>query len=419
MGVTLVTFLGRGRAEGNAGYREATYRFPDGSQTVTAFFGLALGMHLQVDTLVVLGTSGSQWSLLPRNMAGAGSEDELVARTARAEKTERVGQELLDDIGARIGGALRPDIRLRLIPFGDSGDGQYGILDTVAGAVPAGAVHIDVTHGFRHLGMVGLACASMLERLRSDLAVECLWYGALDMTRDGTTPVLRLDGLVRVQQWVNALERFSATGDYGVFAPLLVADGVAERHAGHLRSAAFHERNFDVASAGRELKAFLGVLEAPLQGASRLFRDTLRERVAWADLADTGMRQSVLAWEYLRRGDFVRAAIFAWEGVVTAWCEHHGFRSDDFADNDYGRKAGMEHMRTEVKRLPTGAPFGKAYRTLNTLRNALAHGSRNRRSRYARLLADEAQLRKALEACFENMGLEQEMHTSALGGRSD
>ena len=43
---TLVSFLGRGRDNPTSGYREATYRFADGTTATTPFFGLALTGHL-------------------------------------------------------------------------------------------------------------------------------------------------------------------------------------------------------------------------------------------------------------------------------------------------------------------------------------------------------------------------------------
>ncbi|MGH7112083.1 MAG: hypothetical protein ACREFK_16860 [Stellaceae bacterium] len=45
----LVTFLGRGQRDPQAGYREATYRFPDGAVHKTNFFGLALAQYLEAD----------------------------------------------------------------------------------------------------------------------------------------------------------------------------------------------------------------------------------------------------------------------------------------------------------------------------------------------------------------------------------
>ena len=63
---TLVTLLGKGRENARTGYREATYRFPDGSEQRTPFFGLALTRYLQPDALVILGTRGSQWGVRDR-----------------------------------------------------------------------------------------------------------------------------------------------------------------------------------------------------------------------------------------------------------------------------------------------------------------------------------------------------------------
>lgn len=56
---TLVSFLGRARQAPKTGYRPATYRFPDGSQQTTPFFGLALRCVLAPNRLVLLGTGGS------------------------------------------------------------------------------------------------------------------------------------------------------------------------------------------------------------------------------------------------------------------------------------------------------------------------------------------------------------------------
>jgi CRISPR-associated Csx2 family protein len=100
--------------------------------------------------------------------------------------------------------------------------------------VPRGELSFDLTHGFRHLGMLGMLSAFMLERI-GRLRVRSLWYGALDMTEDGATPVLRLDGLYAIQRWVTALEHFDASGDYGVFAPLLVACAREINHIGENR----------------------------------------------------------------------------------------------------------------------------------------------------------------------------------------
>ena len=97
---------------------------------------------------------------------------------------------------------------------------------------------MDLTHGFRHFGMIGFLSAFMLERVR-DLDVCELWYGARDMTQDGITPVIRLDGLKRVQRWLDAFGHFDATGDYGEFAELLLEDKIPKGKVQSLKDAAF------------------------------------------------------------------------------------------------------------------------------------------------------------------------------------
>lgn len=71
---TLVTFLGKGRDDPEKGYRTATYRFPDGSNVRTSFFGMELAGYLEVSKLVILGTRGSQWGVFwSKNLPGKGT----------------------------------------------------------------------------------------------------------------------------------------------------------------------------------------------------------------------------------------------------------------------------------------------------------------------------------------------------------
>ena len=76
MSHTFVTMLGKSRESKDTGYRETTYRFPDGTEDRTAFFGLALSRHLTPDATVILGTSGSRWGVLVEHLAGEDAADE-------------------------------------------------------------------------------------------------------------------------------------------------------------------------------------------------------------------------------------------------------------------------------------------------------------------------------------------------------
>ncbi len=364
---TLVTFLGKGQDNKRTGYRPATYCFPDNSEKETPFFGLALADYLDADRLVILGTSGSQWGVLVENLAERG-EEERILNLIEAEIANTVDQGMLDDLADVMSRATGRTVLPRLIPFGKNKEEQYRILDTVAASVSNGTVNFDVTHGFRHLGMVGFLSAFMLERVRN-LQVAHLWYGALDMTDSGKTPVLKLDALTRVQRWVDALNRFDAIGDYGVFAPLLIEDGVPPDRARCLEMAAFFERTSNDRDTKRKLDTFLPVLNKPLTGVSGLFQNTLKGRLEWVKEQGRATRQYKLALQHLERADFVRAAIFGLEAFITQECSNR--------NRDPDKRKDREEVTKELS--TAGQLSGdkyEAYQTLNALRNTMVHGTR-------------------------------------------
>ena len=394
---TLVTFLGKSRVDPKTGYLRINYRFPDGRTENTAFFGLALSAYLEVDATVILGTCGSQWGVLVENLATEGDEEELRLTLLDAESREGVEQPLLDKLEPLMSRAVGCAVIPRLIPFGDDADAQYVILEAIADAVPKGSVSIDLTHGFRHLGMIGFLSAVVLERVRN-LTVRDLWYGAFDMKRDDVAPVLRLDGLVRVRRWVEALDRFDATGDYAAFAPLLIEDGVPADKANCLKAAAFYERTHNVSEATRQIGTFRPVLDAPLPGASGLFQGRLAERLSWAKEGEPWRQQRKLAYLYLKRRDFVRAAVLAREAWVTRLCSDSAVRSVAYSD----RQAVVEQFEAELRTEGHPDYLKTAYWDVTHLRNALAHATQPR-PRYQRMLKEPDRLYRALESACKRL----------------
>ena len=391
---TLVTILGKARRrDGDAGYDEATYRFPDGTKDRSAFFGLALARHLKPDEIVILGTASSMWSVLVENLAARAADEDARITLTEAENDGTVNQRLLNRVAPLMERALGVTVRPTLVPTASDEHEQYAILEAVNKAVRRGKLDFDLTHGFRHLGMVGFLSSFMLERLRH-LRVRGLWYGALDMRRDGIAPVLRLDGLVRVRRWLDALDRFDATGDYGVFAPLLKEDGVPGRKANCLEDAAFFERTLNVRRAAERIAAFRPVLDQRLSGASGLFQDRLTERLRWARAGSLWEQQRELANQYLKRGDFLRAAAFGREACVGRLLEENDVPTNRFYSEERAEK---------LKKLADSLPASRrqAYRTLAALRNALAHGTRPFQAEAKAALREPQTLREELQAALK------------------
>jgi CRISPR-associated Csx2 family protein len=368
---TLISFLGRAQQDKTTGYHTATYRFPDGTERTTPFFGRAMAEVIRPDRLVLLGTAGSMWDVLVEHLTVSGELEDLRLELIEASTAQAVTPDLLERVCPLIACVLGLPCILRLIPYGRTEAEQGQILEVIADAVPEGSVVIDLTHGFRHLAALGLLCAFFLERV-AHLSVSGLYYGARDMRDDGVAPVLRLDGLLSVQRWIDALDRFDQSGDYGVFDSLLIADGVPRDKARCLTEAAFHERNFNLADARRKLQTFLPVLDHSLPGASRLFQRQLTERLAWARQGDLFAHQRHLAYLYLERCDYVRAAIFGYEALVIRECQRRGFSLQDFKS---GREPAADALDAEVRAGLHPEPVREGYWLLKNLRNALAHGN--------------------------------------------
>lgn len=403
---TFVTFLGRGRYNELTGYKEATYEFPDGTKKTTAFFGLALAEYIDPNTVVILGTKSSQWYVLVENLVKTDeiknelSNEKIVALNElfEAEIKGEVCQEHLNKVVDLIEKSIGCKVVPRLIDFGMDESEQYKILNVIDEAVPDGDVDFDLTHGFRHFGMIGFLSTFMLARVRQRFEVKNLWYGALEMTQHKLTPVLKLDGLDRVRQWLEALNRFDATGNYRVFGSLLTKDGVNKNIARHLENAAFYERNLNLTDAAKEICKFRIVLKSKLPGASGLFQQRLAERLTWVELDTLSKQQAKLAWQYWGRRDYVRAACFGWESLVTRECEE---KNCDVKDHKIREKQARNvELRPDNPEQRAG-DNRVASQHINQIRNAVTHGIPPKNEEVQEMLKDENKLREGLKKAFD------------------
>jgi CRISPR-associated Csx2 family protein len=393
MSTTLITILGKGRYDEKSGYKRATYQFADGTQYATPYFGLALAEHLKPKTLIILGTSGSMWDvLIEQHLADADHHEALRLELMESAGQNAVTQDLLDRITPLLQASIAHEVVLRLIPNGQSDKEQISILQVIAHTLGKrqNRIHIDITHGFRHLAIVGFLSAAMLERLRAQLSVEALWYGALDMTQASITPVIRLDGLSTVHHWISALDRFDTSGDYGVFAPLLEADGLPADKAHCLIDAAFYENTTQIPNAARSLHTVIPELEKPLNGASKLFQEQLKKRLQWAKDNNLAKQQHVLALRALNHGDYLRACILGFEALISH--QVHAVNQDP---HNFDHRKAAENL---IKEGNHSQWFSQAYWDLKNLRNSMAHGTPPDIQHLEKLIKNRERLPKALES---------------------
>jgi CRISPR-associated Csx2 family protein len=384
---TLISFLGRGRRDSSGTrYLRANYEFEDGRRVRTSFFGLGLAEKLDVDKLVILGTERSIWDVFAEHFAEDEQMLEDVAELGldRAVAEGSVTQQLLDRLAPLAAQKLRAQVRFVLIPYARDTPEQVEVLQRMADSVDASEhIVLDVTHGFRHLPMLALVAARYLAKVRR-VKVENIYYGALEMAEQGSgyVPVLKLNGMLRLLDWVDAIEAYRKDGDFGDVASLLEDEGLQTAPANELRKAAFYERTSNSVRASQALTSALPEMSIHPGMPGGLFVEELRNRVAWFRSGERADKELALADIYFERRDYLRTAIFMLESAVTREVFKRKENWNDYEQRDSARRTLCESS-THVRRL-------------DSLRNALAHGVRSRDGEIARILEDEVACRVAL-----------------------
>ncbi|WP_206477960.1 TIGR02221 family CRISPR-associated protein [Halomonas sp. KRD171] len=395
----LITHLGKPRLplgvkdghEQVRDYEEAIYSL-NGNTFETPMIGFGLIEQVKPDRVVILGTTASAWSsavgvCMNREICPIDDESAwaLMYELLPLEKADAMTAEMLDKLSAFLTRWLKLPVTCQQVPYVEDSSRQdtaryLKALDAVI--VPESRLSIDVTHGLRYHPMLALVAAQYFASIRKT-QLEAIYYGAFDRQREGVAPVLRLDGMLEVLNWVQALNSFDKDGDYGVFASLLAHDTVPSEICTSIRQAAYFERITNASQAKQKLTSLRQHhFDANTQPLGELFAPALMERTDWANVAGRGNTELRLAEEYLERRDYLRAVIYAQEGFISKRIYFERGDENDFDHRDEISKSDEN---------PT------AFTTLKRLRNALVHGLRNNDKKLSQQLKDEANLKNTIK----------------------
>jgi hypothetical protein len=241
--------------------------------------------------------------------------------------------------------------------------------------------------------MLGLLSAMYLKSARN-VEIAGIYYGALDRTNNDETPVMRLDGLLTIADWINALNGFDKTGDIAPFADLLSQEGVSDDSATSLKTAAFHESILNINDARKPLKDFRDAINKNrLSGIASLFKDSLLQRISWIDQQQLYKRQQDKAMFYLNQRDYVRAAMLGYEALITYKIQNNnpGAPTENFEI----RQEAKQDLEYELRHYHPQKR--ESYKLLRGIRNTLAHTVRPDTQKIQQALSSENNLREELK----------------------
>ncbi len=376
---TLISLIGKSRLDPQTGYRTACYRYPDGQVREVPFFGMGLKDCIRPEKLILVGTRGSMWDVFFDHQ---NVQDESILALIDAVPEERVTQAMLTAPAQQLTERFGIPVQCLLIPYAENETEQAQILLELARAVePGESIVLDVTHGFRHLPMLALVAARYLKYVRR-VQIQEVYYGALEMTHNGETPVLNLGGMLHMLDWVEALAVYEHSGDYGVFAELFRQDGMAPEHADQLRRAAFFERSTNPEKAREKLGGACNHIQNHTGALGQLFSAPLAENISWFKAENRAERERELAERHLERRDYLRAVMFLQESFVSCAVWQNKGDPNNFDE----RKSALDKWRDR----------SGDFKFLANLRNAMAHGVRSADDNISRLLQDEEKLAQKL-----------------------
>lgn len=171
----LLSFLGTGT------YQDCRYSLGGTPSSKQAFFSVALAEHLRPDRVLSLQTS---------------------------DASEKNGS-ALDAAFA----SLEVDHQCVAIAEGKSTDELWEIFAALTEHVPEGCtLHLDITHGFRSLPLLGFIAVSYL-RVARDIKLGGIHYGAWEARNEsGVAPTFDLTPFLSLLDWTSAAEDFLSTG---------------------------------------------------------------------------------------------------------------------------------------------------------------------------------------------------------------
>lgn len=407
---TLVTILGRPPYDKeNKTYKETIYDIEGyENSSPSRYFCLKIHDHTKPDKLVILGTTGSLWgnfleyALEQNKVSKDQAIQQLIIKLDNDSKEDKTQQKDLNQAAEILSHTLNCKCELHLIPYGRSSEEQTETLRIMMGFFNNyDKATIDVTHGLRHLPILMQQSALLLQSLKN-VTISNIYYGALDLSKDGKTPVMELKGLLAIDRWSKAFHRYEQDGNYTAFEEPLKHENLNDTALTALKEAAYYERTFNLTDAGNQLEVVKNHLPDKFDGVGGFFTERFKEHITWSSNESLQQRQAKLAHFYLNNGEFVRACIFGLESFITSLLEpneydqEHNFQTrkdaaDEFKNYYHSRAKNRKNLKSE-------------FMQLSRIRNALAHGTESN-NKTAEIMENSIRLNKELNRLFKRLGI--------------
>lgn len=405
MGKVLISFLGTG-PRSNFGksqreYNKTIYSFEGVESEPTALIADAIMKHHNIDKAIIVGTPHSMWEGLYYNMCESNgiSIDENVFIELGTYSDSADSQSPLqiphkDALESTIG----KDIHIELIRYGlnqnEIMENESIILGLEKYLRKGDDLYLDITHSFRSLPLFAMNLIIYLQNVSSKAVnIRSVAYGMFEASSErivngvkmSVTPVVELNSVVKLSEWITGAYSFSQFGNGYEIARLLKKENSSASEILRNFSDVMNLNHLDgVRVQSKRLASIKNILYSPIPAC--IIPSTVN---GFIDEFPTDVKKSVFllktaSWHYEHK-NFSSSFISLLESILTHICETLDLPSETAKDMEVakgvlGKKVKIEGLsEMDFKRLGEQVPkiniLSKSYHRINNIRNGLAHQS--------------------------------------------
>ncbi len=229
-------------------------------------------------------------------------------------------------------------------------------------------VYIDISHSFRSLALMSFLMIQFGHGIKNKkFKIGGIYYGMLEATKDGITPVVDLKIFYDLMEWIKAIDTFK---NYG-HADLLVNLFEDERDIKSQTKDTFNYFDINLSMANMSaLKKFienakrvLPVIEKSPNPIVKLISPDISSFIKRLDKQKTSQFQLELARWFYENKNYALSYIVLLEALVTKECELN--------NADIHNKDNRDEAKDSLWNSPF--PIKKTYKAIAGIRNNIAH----------------------------------------------
>ena len=369
MAKILISSLGVGRKQDD-GYKEVTYEYQNQKEKST-FISKALSKFLDIDKLFLVGTNGSIWDSCYKEFEGKSDDIELKLYEKIDKKS--LNEEDLKIINDSINTKLNSNgSKCYLIDYGLNTEELWEnfnkYLEILEEIKDGDIVYIDISHAFRSLALMSFLMVQFGHGIKNKkFKIGGIFYGMLEATEDGITPIVDLKIFYDLMEWIKAIDAFKNYGHADLLVKLFDSEDSIKPQTKEI----FNKFDINLSMANMSaLKAFienakrvLPIMKRSNNHIVRLISPDILEFVERLDKPKISDFQLELAQWFYDNKNYALSYIILVEALVTKECELRNFNIHN------------KDKRNDAKKIlwNSSADIKQTYKSIAGIRNNIAH----------------------------------------------